>query len=53
MLDLRWIRAEPDALDQALNRRGAEPASVEILALAEVLPGEPLAFPATSKPVLA
>ena len=35
MLDLRWIRAEPEALDRALARRGAEPASAEILALDE------------------
>ena len=35
MLDLRWIRAEPAALDRALTRRGMEPASAEILALDE------------------
>jgi len=35
MLDLRWIRAEPEALDRALARRGAEPASAQILALDE------------------
>ena len=35
MLDLRLIRAEPEMLDRALARRGAEPASAAILALDE------------------
>ena len=35
MLDLRWIRAEPKAFDAALARRGAEPASNQILTLDE------------------
>ena len=35
MLDMRWIRAEPETLDRALARRGAEPASASILALDE------------------
>jgi seryl-tRNA synthetase len=32
MLDVRWIREEPAALDRALARRGAEPRSAELLA---------------------
>jgi seryl-tRNA synthetase len=35
MLDVRWIREEPAALDRALARRHADPRSVEILALDE------------------
>ncbi|MFZ1681190.1 MAG: serine--tRNA ligase [Rhizobiaceae bacterium] len=35
MLDIKWIRDHPAALDAALARRGAEPASAEILALDE------------------
>jgi seryl-tRNA synthetase len=35
MLDVRWIREEPAALDRALARRGAEPRSADILALDE------------------
>ncbi len=35
MLDVRWIREEPAALDRALSRRGAEPCSGDILALDE------------------
>ena|SRR6056297_1067209 len=35
MLDLRWIRSEPEAFDRALERRGMEPASVQLLALDE------------------
>ena len=33
MLDLRWIRDNPDGLDRGLERRGLEPLSSEILAL--------------------
>ena len=33
MLDLRWIRENPGGLDRALERRGLEPLSAEILAL--------------------
>ena len=33
MLDLKWIRDNPDALDAALARRGREPAAGRILAL--------------------
>ena len=33
MLDLRWIREEPEAFDAALKRRGLEPLSAEVLAL--------------------
>ncbi len=35
MLDIKWIRDHPAALDAALARRGAEPASAAILALDE------------------
>jgi seryl-tRNA synthetase len=35
MLDLRWIRTEPEAFDRALARRGMEVASSAILALDE------------------
>jgi seryl-tRNA synthetase len=35
MLDLRWIRAEPEAFDRALARRGMDPASAAVLALDE------------------
>jgi seryl-tRNA synthetase len=35
MLDLRWIRSDPEALDRALARRQAEAASAQILALDE------------------
>ncbi len=35
MLDVRWIREEPAALDRALGRRRAEPRADEILALDE------------------
>ncbi len=35
MLDLRWIRENPEALDAALARRKAEPLSAEIIALDE------------------
>jgi len=33
MLDLKWIRENPEALDAALNRRGLKPKAQEILAL--------------------
>lgn len=33
MLDLRWIRENPDGLDRALERRGLAPVSEEILQL--------------------
>ena len=33
MLDLKWIRENPDALDAALAKRGAEPLSAQIVAL--------------------
>ena len=33
MLDLKLIRAQPEILDQALQRRGKSPASKEILSL--------------------
>ncbi|WP_299619578.1 serine--tRNA ligase [Pelagibius sp.] len=33
MLDLRWIREEPEAFDAALKRRGLEPLAAEVLAL--------------------
>ncbi|MBV6657226.1 MAG: serine--tRNA ligase [Devosiaceae bacterium] len=35
MLDIRFIRQDPDALDRALKSRGAEPASSEVLAADE------------------
>jgi seryl-tRNA synthetase len=35
MLDVRWIREEPAALDRALARRRAEPRATDILALDE------------------
>ncbi len=35
MLDLRWIRQDPESLDKALKRRGEEPAARDILALDE------------------
>ncbi|WP_062229290.1 serine--tRNA ligase [Aureimonas frigidaquae] len=33
MLDIKWIRDNPELLDEALRRRGAAPASAEILKL--------------------
>src|ERR1043166_6141177 len=33
MLDIRWIRDNPDALDRALTNRRAEPASAQLIAL--------------------
>jgi seryl-tRNA synthetase len=33
MLDLKWIRENPDALDQALRNRGGEPLAARIIAL--------------------
>jgi len=35
MLDIKWIRDNPAALDAALARRGAEPLSAELIALDE------------------
>lgn len=35
MLDIRWIRENPQALDQALAKRGAEPQSSSLIALDE------------------
>ena len=35
MLDLKWIRENPDALDAALARRKAEPLSAKVVALDE------------------
>src|SRR5690606_13311217 len=33
MLDIRWIRDDPDAFDEALRKRGLPPSSADILAL--------------------
>ena len=35
MLDIRWIRDNPEALDRALSARGAPPAAAELIALDE------------------
>ncbi|MBH0238970.1 serine--tRNA ligase [Methylobrevis albus] len=35
MLDIKWIREAPEALDRALARRGAAPLSAELIALDE------------------
>ena len=35
MLDIRWIRDNPEALDRALANRGAEPQSASLIALDE------------------
>lgn len=35
MLDIKWIRENPAALDEALQNRGAEPASATLIALDE------------------
>src|SRR5688572_26476749 len=35
MLDIRWIRESPEALDRALVARGAAPAASELIALDE------------------
>ena len=35
MLDIRWIRDNPDALDRALKNRGTEPAAEALIALDE------------------
>ncbi len=35
MLDIRWIRDNPEALDAALKNRGAEPESARLIALDE------------------
>ncbi|MEI2385970.1 serine--tRNA ligase [Breoghania sp. JC706] len=33
MLDIKWIRANPEALDRALQTRGAEPAAARLIGL--------------------
>eukprot|EP01038_Epipyxis_sp_PR26KG_P001952 gene1952-2763_t len=33
MLDIKWIRENPEALDAALAKRGAEPLSASLIAL--------------------
>src|ERR1700692_3965148 len=35
MLDIRWIRDNPEALDRALRSRNAEPAAERLIALDE------------------
>jgi seryl-tRNA synthetase len=35
MLDIKWIRENPAALDAALAKRGAEPQSEQLIALDE------------------
>jgi len=35
MLDIKWIRENPEALDRALANRRAEPASARLIALDE------------------
>jgi seryl-tRNA synthetase len=35
MLDIRWIRENPEALDRALQNRGQEPAAEQLIALDE------------------
>ena len=35
MLDIKWIRDNPEALDRALENRGAEPAAATLIALDE------------------
>ncbi|HUX78704.1 MAG TPA: serine--tRNA ligase [Alphaproteobacteria bacterium] len=35
MLDIRWIRENPEAFDKALNKRGLAPAAQEVIALDE------------------
>ncbi|EIM75335.1 seryl-tRNA synthetase [Nitratireductor aquibiodomus RA22] len=35
MLDIKWIRENPQALDEALKKRGADPESAKLLALDE------------------
>ena len=35
MLDIKWIRENPEALDEALAKRGASPASAELIRLDE------------------
>jgi len=35
MLDIRWIRENPEALDRALKNRGAEPLSAKLIGLDE------------------
>ena len=33
MLDIKWIRENPEALDAALKKRGAEPLSAKLIEL--------------------
>ena len=35
MLDIRWIRENPEALDRALTNRGAEPEAAKLISLDE------------------
>ena len=35
MLDIKWIRENPEALDRALVNRGTEPAAARLIALDE------------------
>lgn len=35
MLDIKWIRENPDALDEALKKRGADPAAARLIELDE------------------
>ena len=35
MLDIKWIRENPEALDKALKDRNAEPAAERLIALDE------------------
>ena len=35
MLDIRWIRDNPEALDRALANRNAEPAATRLIGLDE------------------
>ena len=35
MLDIKWIRENPESLDEALKKRGAEPQAEAIIALDE------------------
>ena len=37
MLDIKWIRENPQALDEALKKRGADPESAKLLALVPVV----------------
>ena len=39
MLDIKWIRENPEALDRALANRRAEPAAARLIALDEARRG--------------